>query len=388
MDATMPRDYYEILGVPRSANKDDIKRAFRALARQYHPDVNKEPGAEDRFKEINEAYTILSDDQKRAAYDRFGHAGVNGGAGGGFSGVSGGGFPGFEEIFEEFFSGFSGAQSRRRRRGPVQGRDLRYDMTIDFLQAVFGAEVDIEVKRSETCPACQGSRAEPGTTAHRCPECNGEGQVRQVKQTFLMGNVVNIVDCPRCHGLGEIVDSPCKECHGQGQVVKTRTLNVKVFAGVDDGTQIRLSGEGEPGQRGGPPGDLYVVLHVTPHDYFKRRDSDIILEVSVNVAQAALGDVIKIPTVDGDEEVTVPAGTQSGKIVRMRGKGVPKLRRVGSSSGRGDQLLVITVETPTKLSKEQRRLFEELSRTMGRDVTPQKAGRGFLDRVADFFGGE
>lgn len=380
----MPRDYYDILGVPRNASKEDIKRSFRQLARQYHPDVSDSPDAEARFKEINEAYRVLSDDERRAAYDRFGHAAVNGAfQNGGFSG----GFPGFDEIFEEIFGGFGGfTGSRRRRRGPAPGRDLRYDLRIDFEQAVFGAEVDIDVSRRETCPVCHGSGAEPGTSPRRCPECNGTGQVRRVQQAFGF-NMVNVTDCPRCRGRGEIIDTPCHECSGQGQVTRTRKLTVKIPPGVDDGMQIRLGGEGEPSPNGGPPGDLYVVLQVTPHEIFERRNDDIILAVSVNVAQAALGDVISVPTVDGEAELTIPPGTQSGRVIRLRGKGVPKLRRDGTTSGRGDQLVVLTVEIPAKLTKEQRELFEALGRTLGRDVVPQKAGRGFLDRVADFFGG-
>jgi molecular chaperone DnaJ len=378
----MPRDYYEILGVPRNASKDDIKRAFRQLARQYHPDVSNEADAEARFKEINEAYQVLSDDDKRAAYDRFGHAGV-GPMPGGFSG----GFPGIDEIFEEFFGGFGfgGMGGNRRRRGPVQGRDLRYDLRLDFEQAVFGAEVDIEVNRREKCDVCHGTGAKPGTSPRRCPDCNGTGQARRVQQTFF--NLVTVTDCPRCHGKGEIVDSPCPTCNGAGTVTRPRKLTVKVPPGVDDGMQIRLGGEGEPSPNGGPNGDLYVVLQVKPHEYFKRRDNDIILEMSINVAQAALGDVIKVPTVDGEAEVTVPAGTQSGKVVKLHNKGVPKLRRDGSTSGRGDQFVMLTVDIPTKLTKEQRELFEQLSHTLGHEVVPQKAGRGFLDRVADFFGG-
>ncbi len=382
----MPRDYYEVLGVPRNASKDDLKKAFRQLARQYHPDVSSEPNAEDRFKEINEAYTVLNDDQKRAAYDRFGHAGVNGGSGfpgGGFSG----GFPGFDEIFEELFGGLGGfGSSRRRQRGPVQGRDLRYDMTIDFEQAVFGAEVDVEVNRREKCPTCQGTRAEPGTSPHTCPECKGTGQVRRSQQAFGF-NMVNVADCPRCQGRGEIVDTPCHECHGQGIVTRTRTLTVKIPPGVDEGMQIRLSGEGEPSPTSGGPGDLFVVLHVKPHEYFKRRNNDIILEVGVNVAQAALGDAVTIPTVDGDHELNVPAGTQSGDVIRLRNKGVPKLRRDGTTSGRGDQLVVVTVNIPTKLTKEQRQMFEDLGRVLGKEVIAQKSGRSFLDRVAEFFSG-
>jgi molecular chaperone DnaJ len=379
MDRTMPRDYYEVLGVSRSASKDEIRGAFRKLARQYHPDVNKAPDAEDRFKEINEAYTVLMDDDKRAAYDRFGYSGVNG-MPGGFSGFGGSGFPGFEEIFEEFFGGFGGTGQRRRRRGgATQGRDLRYDLTIEFEQAIFGADLDIEVNRKEECLDCKGSGAAPGTSPRRCPDCNGTGQVRQMRQTFL-GSMVNITECSRCHGTGEIVETPCPTCHGQGSIERKRTLTVSVPAGVDDGTQIRLSGEGEPGQRNGPAGDLYVVLHVMPHEFFKRRNSDIILEVSINVAQAALGDMIHIPTVDGDEEVQVPAGTQSGDVFRLKGKGVPDLR----GYGHGDALVRVLLETPRKLTAKQRELLEEFARLSGEEVHP--ISKGFFDKVKEMFG--
>jgi len=383
MERTMPRDYYEILGVPRSASKDDIKRAFRQLARQYHPDVSNAPDAEERFKEINEAYQVLSDDQRRATYDRFGHAGLEG-MPSGFSG----GIPSMEEILEEFFGGLGGfgfGFGGRRRRGPVQGRDLRYDLRLDFEQAVFGTDQEISVTRRESCPVCHGNGAEPGTRPHTCPDCNGTGQVRRVQQAFGF-NMVNVTDCPRCKGRGEIVDTPCKECRGSGIVTRSRTLTVKIPPGVDDGMQIRLAGEGEPSPNGGPPGDLYVVLNVAGHKFFERRNNDIILEVSINVAQAALGDVIVIPTVDGESELTIPPGTQSGDVIRMRGMGIPKLRRDGSTSGRGDQIVVINVEVPTRLTKEQRRLFEELSHTLGGGVVHQKT-RGLRDRLADFFAG-
>ncbi len=386
MERTMPRDYYETLGVPRNASKDDLKRAFRQLARQYHPDVNSSPDAEERFKEINEAYQVLSDDQKRAAYDRFGHAGLNGMPGGGFSG----GIPSMEEILEEFFGGlggfgFGGFGGGRRRRGPVQGRDLRQELRLSFEQAVFGAEIDLDVTRRESCSVCGGSGAEPGTQPRTCPECNGAGQVRRVQQAFGF-NMVNVTDCPRCKGRGQVVETPCHECRGAGIVTRARTLTVKVPPGVDDGMQIRLAGEGEPSPNGGPPGDLFVVLDVARHEFFERRNNDIILEVSINVAQAALGDIIQVPTVEGESELTIPAGTQAGDVIRMRGLGIPKLRRDGTSSGRGDQLVVVNVEVPSRLSKEQRRLFEELGRTLGREVTPQKA-RGLRDRLADLLAG-
>ncbi len=385
MEHTMPRDYYDVLGVQRNASKDEIKQAFRRLARQYHPDVSDARDAEDRFKEINEAYQVLSDDRLRAAYDRYGHAGVGNAASGGF----GGGMSGVEDIFEEIFGsfgfgGFGGFGGRRRRA--TRGRDLRYDLTLDFEEAVFGTEIEIEVTRQESCETCHGSRAAPGSQTRTCPECNGRGQVRRIQQAFGF-SVVNVVTCPRCKGSGEIVETPCPTCHGTGVQRKTRTLEVKIPPGVDDGMQVRLGGEGEPSSNGGPTGDLYVVIHVRPHEFFKRRDNDIILELSINVAQAALGDVIEVPTVDGPVELTVPPGTQSGKVIRLRGHGVPKLRRDGSTSGRGDQLVVLNVEVPTKLTREQRELFEQLAQTLGHKVTPQKVGRGFVDRIADFFGG-
>ena len=380
----MSRDYYDVLGVQRDASKDEIKQAFRRLARQYHPDVSEATDAEDRFKEINEAYQVLSDDRLRAAYDRYGPAGVNN-ATGGFSG----GMPGFEDIFEEIFGnfgfgGFGGFGGRRRRA--TRGRDLRHDLTLDFEEAIFGTEVEIELTRQETCETCQGRRAAPGSKTSTCPECHGRGQVRRVQQAFGF-SVVNVVTCPRCNGTGEIIETPCPTCRGTGIQRKTRTLSVKIPPGVDDGMQVRLGGEGEPSANGGLHGDLYVVIHVRPHEFFKRRDHDIILELSINVAQAALGDVIEVPTVDGPVELTVPPGTQSGKVIRLRGHGVPKLRRDGSTGGRGDQLVVLNVEVPTKLTREQRDLFEQLAQTLGRKVTPQKVGRGFVDRISDFFGG-
>jgi molecular chaperone DnaJ len=361
-----------------------LKRAFRKLARQYHPDVNKSPDAHKHFQEINEAYQVLSNEQQRAAYDRFGHAGVNGAAAGagGF-----GGFTNMDDLFSDIFNVFTGGMRASRRSGPRQGMDLRYDLNLSFEQAVFGDDVEINISRRETCSVCNGSRAEPGSSPHTCPECNGSGQVRQARQTFL-GSIVNVMDCPRCHGLGEVVDDPCHHCRGTGYETVDVDLNVHVPPGVDDGLQIRLSGEGEPGERGGPRGNLYVVLHVEPHEFFQRRGNDILLDMPINVAQAVLGDRVTVPTVDGDEEIDIQPGTQSGAVVRLKNKGVPRLRRDGTTVGRGDQLVILNVEIPKKLNQRQRELFEELAETMGTDLKPNKSGKGFLERVANLFSSE
>ena len=369
------RDYYELLGLPRSASADDVKRAFRRLARQYHPDVNKDDGAEDRFKEINEAYEILSDAEKRARYDRFGHAGVQGtGAGG--AGFEGFGF-GFDDIFESFFGGARGGASAQR---PRAGQDLRYDLEISFEDAVFGCDKEIEASRHETCPTCNGSGAKPGTTPIRCSECGGTGQVRHVQRSIL-GSFVNVTTCPRCQGSGEEITTPCPECTGQKLVLNTRRLTVKIPPGVDDGIRIRLTGEGEPGLMGGPPGNLYVFISVKPHRYFKRQNNDILLELVINVAQAALGDLVEVPTLEGTQEVAIPAGAQTGEVLRLRGQGVPYLRR----SGRGDQLIILTVATPRKLTARQRDLLQELGETLGKEIVAQPE-KGFLDRFKDALG--
>jgi molecular chaperone DnaJ len=368
------RDYYEVLGVGRTTSADEIKKAYRRLARKYHPDVSQEPEAEARFKEINEAYEVLSDQQKRAAYDRFGHAGTQGFAG--FEGF--GGFRDPFEIFEEFFGASFGMGGRSRaRRGPRRGADLRYDLEIQFEEAVFGVEKEIEIPRQQTCPRCQGSGAEPGSSPIRCPDCNGTGEVRRQAGFF-----VNIITCPRCQGEGEVVTSQCTQCRGRKRVTESRHLSLKIPAGVDDGTQIRLASEGEDGVNGGPPGNLYVVLRVKPHRYFRRMDHNIHLELAINVAQAALGDEVEVPTVEGDlEKLTVPAGIQTGETIRMRGKGVPYLRR----DGRGDQVVTIQVLTPTNLNEDQRQLLTELGKTLDKEVVPQRE-RSFFDRVKDALG--
>ncbi len=382
----MARDYYEVLGVQRSATKDDIKRSFRKLARQYHPDVSEEPNAEDKFKEINEAYEVLSDDEKRARYDRFGHAGVSGQAG--YSGAGGAGFAGFEEIFEEFFNNFGGRTAGgTRRRGPRAGADRRVNVTVSFEEAVFGTEREVTFDRLETCDHCDGNGAEPGSSPTTCPMCSGTGEVRQVQQTFL-GSMVRVAPCPQCGGKGSIVENPCKKCDGSGRVRNRTTLNVKIPPGVHEGLQIQVRSEGDVGEQGAPQGNLYVVVNVKEHEFFVRRDNDILLEIPINVVQATLGDKIIVPTVDGDVELTIPAGTQSGKIFRMRGRGFPRLRSDGSNSGRGDQLVHVRVDIPTKLTPEQRKAFESLADVMGSEVQPQPNGKGFMGRVMDFFAGE
>jgi len=382
----MARDYYEILGVPKNADKDQIKRSFRQLARKYHPDVSEEPDAEAKFKEINEAYEVLSDEQKRAQYDRFGHAGVSGA--GGFNGAGAAGFAGFEEIFEEFFNNVSGARGGGRRRGPKPGADRRVSVNISFEEAVFGTEREIEFDRLETCETCDGIGAEPGSEPTTCPMCGGTGEVRNVQQTFL-GSMVRVTPCPRCGGKGTIIENRCKTCDGTGRRRQRANLNVKIPAGVREGLQIQVRGEGDAGENGAPHGNLYVVVNVEDHEYFTRRENDILLDIPINVVQATLGDKIIIPTVDGDVELTIPSGTQSGKIFRLRGRGFPRLRSDGTNSGRGDQLVHITVEIPKKINEEQRLLFEQLGESLGNEIQPQpNNGKGFMGRVMDFFAGE
>lgn len=370
------RDYYEILGLSQTASKDEIKKAYRRLARRYHPDVSQEQDADEKFKEISEAYEVLSDDQKRAAYDRFGHAGVRGTGAGGFQDF---GFGGVADIFEEFFGAGFGT-SRRRRRGPRRGADLRYDLRISFEEAVFGAEKEIEIRRPEICPTCNGSGAEPGTHPERCTNCNGTGEVRRVQQSIL-GQFVNVATCPNCRGEGEVITTPCSNCGGRKQVQQQRTLKVRIPAGIRSEQQIRLTGEGAPGSDGGPPGNLYVIVDVDRHPIFQRRADDILINLEINVAQAALGDEVTVPTVDGDASLKIPAGTQSGTVFRLRDKGVPHL----NGNGRGDELVMTQVIVPTNLSDRQRELFEEMADSLGKAVVPQRE-KGFLNDLKDALG--
>ncbi len=374
------RDYYEVLGVSRDASENDLKSAFRNLARKYHPDVNNSPDAEEKFKEINEAYSVLSDPDKRAAYDRFGHQGVKGFNGGaGFETVD---FSDFADIFGDMFGfgGFGGRSRSASRTAPRRGADLQHQIAISFKEAVFGAEKEIEVTKDETCSTCGGDGAKPGTSPKTCPECQGRGEVRQTRQT-LLGSMVQVTTCPVCGGRGKVVEAHCPTCGGRGKVRETRRKKVTIPAGVDDGTRIRLAGEGQPGDNNGPPGDLYLLIRVRPHKFFRRRDSDILLDLNVNIAQATLGAEVKVPTVDGDVMLKIPPGTQPGKIIRMRGKGVPHLR----SNSRGDQLVIVSVTIPTRLDDEERELFEKLAEKMDSEVLPQE--RGFLDRLKSVLGG-
>lgn len=371
------QDYYEVLGVPRDATKDQLKRAFRKLAQQYHPDVNKSDDAEMRFKEINEAYQVLSDDEKRAVYDRYGHAGLQGmGGGAGYGDM--GGFSDLGSIFEELFGGFGGrAGGASNRRQPRRGADLRADIRLSFEEAVFGAERDLDIPRMEACDRCHGTGAEPPTAPVVCASCNGTGEVKRRQQSPLFGTIVTATPCPTCNGAGEVIPSPCQKCRGRKYIRVTRKINVKIPAGVDEGTRIRLAGEGEAGQLGGPPGNLYVVVSVEPHRFFVRNGSDILLELPINVAQAALGASVKIPTLDGGEEsVEIPAGTQTGAQFRKRGLGVPHLQR----NGRGDMLITTRVDVPTKLTAEQKDLFRQLARTFG-DGAAREESKGFFDRL-------
>jgi len=355
------RDYYEVLGVSRDASESDLKSAFRTLARKYHPDVNDASDAEDKFKEINEAYGVLSDSDKRAAYDRFGHQGVRGPSGGpGFESVD---FTDFADIFGDMF-GFGGLGGRSRtasRTAPRRGADLQYQATISFKEAVFGAEKEIDIAKDETCETCNGDGAKPGTSPKTCPECQGRGEVRQTRQT-LLGAMVQVTTCPACSGRGKVIETHCPTCHGRGKVRNTRRKKISIPAGVDDGTRIRLSGEGQLGENHGPPGDLYLIVRVRPHKYFRRRNNDILLDL-------------------GDVKLKIPAGTQPGKIIRMRGKGVPYLR----SSSRGDQLVIINVTIPKRLDEEERDLFEKLAGKMDSEVLPQE--RGFFDKLRNVLGG-
>jgi molecular chaperone DnaJ len=352
--ATQKADYYEVLGVERNASADDLKRAFRRLAMQYHPDRNSEPGAEERFKEINEAYEILSDPERRSNYDRFGHAGLDGAFGSrGFEGF--GPFGGFGDIFDAFF----GAASQTRRHSPSRGADIQVQVELSFEDAAFGTTKSVVINRTELCSVCNGLRAEPSTEPQRCPTCEGAGEVRRVQRS-VFGQFINVSTCDRCRGEGWVIPSPCTHCRGTGRERVTRTLEVKIPAGIDNGAQIRLSNEGELGSYGGPRGNLYVVVKVAAHPIFDRQEDDLHVLLNISFAQAALGDEVEVPTLEGDHKLKINAGTESGEVLTLRHKGVAHLR----GGGRGDLHVHVQVKTPKHLSAEQKKLLKRLAETM------------------------
>ena len=377
------RDYYDVLGVGKSADASEIKKAYRKLAMKYHPDKN--PGdkeAEEKFKEINEAYEVLSDETKRRNYDQFGHEGVDGQGLGGAGGFGGQGFGGFDDIFGDIFGdmfggGFGGG-SRQRRRGPERGADIKQRINISFEEAAFGKKVQVKINRSEAWDQCHGSGAKPGTSKKTCPTCHGSGQVQSVQRTPF-GNIASTRTCSTCNGEGEVIDSPCTKCHGKGSTRKTKTIEVDVPAGIDAGQMIKLSGQGELGTRGGPRGDLYIEVDVKSHSIFTREGYDVYLEMPITFAQATLGDKIQVPTLDGKVEYEIPEGTQTGTVFRLKGKGITKLR----SNVRGDQYVKVTVEIPKNLNDKQKDLVRQFAKECGQEVHERQ--KSLSDKIDGFF---
>lgn len=353
--ARVKRDYYEVLGIDRNATDEDIKKAFRKLAFEYHPDRNKDDGATEKFKELNEAYEVLSSPEKRVKYDRYGHAGLEGSV---FSqDFSGAGFSGFGDIFDAFFGGMN--TTGERRQGQVQGADIQQNVTMTLEETATGTERQIKINRVESCSVCHGSGAKPGCKPARCPDCNGTGQVRRVQQSFF-GRFVNITTCPKCHGEGKVINDLCPQCRGTGREKFSRTLTITIPAGVSNGNQLTIRGEGDAGLRGGPPGDLYLSITVLPHTIFQRERDDILYNLPVNFAQAALGDEVEVPTLNGKTRIKIPAGAQYGTTLRLKDKGITHLR----GGGKGDEIITLQIVTPEKLTKEQKRIFEELAKSL------------------------
>jgi molecular chaperone DnaJ len=378
------RDYYEVLGLEKTADKKDIKKAYRKLAMKYHPDVSDDPESAERFKEVSEAYAVLSDEEKRNTYDQYGHAGMSGFSqedifnninfedifrGFGFGGSGGG----FETIFDLF--GFGGG----RRRGPQRGADVVYDLKISLEESANGIERDIEVPHKKTCPHCNGSKSEPGTGSSTCNTCGGSGQVRQVQNTPL-GQFATVRPCSTCHGEGKIIESPCRECHGKGIIRQKSTINVKIPPGVEDGSRLRVSGEGDVGKMGGPPGDLYVMIRVKPHKMFQREGANLYYDKPISFVQASLGDKVDIPTLDGEVNLKIPAGTQTGTSFRVKGEGMPHLRW----SGKGNLYVKVKIVTPKKLSPKQKELLQEFADVSGDEIYTED--KGFFDKVKDAIG--
>ena len=368
-------EYYDRLGVSKDASQDEIKRAYRKMSKKYHPDINKEPGAEEKYKEVQEAYETLSDDQKRAAYDQYGPDGANGfGGQGGFGGFDGGaGFGGFEDIFSSFFGG----GATRNPNAPRQGDDLQYRVNLSFEEAIFGAEKEVHYNREATCKTCSGSGAKPGTSPVTCGRCQGQGVINVDTQTPL-GMMRRQVTCDVCHGTGQEIKEPCQTCHGTGHEKQSHKVSVKIPAGVETGQQIRLAGQGEAGFNGGPYGDLFVIINVNPSDKFTRDGSTIYYTLNISFVQAALGDTVEVPTVHGNVEMTIPAGTQTGKTFRLKGKGAPRLR----GGSQGDQHVTVKIVTPTKLNDAQKEALLAFAKASGDEkIAPQK--KGFFNKVKD-----
>lgn len=376
---TEKRDYYDVLGVDRSATQDEIKKAYRRLAKKYHPDVSKSADAEEKFKELSEAYEVLADAEKRATYDQFGHAGLSGAfSGGGFSWGDFTHFSDIEDLFggdffgRDIFDVFFGGTRRTRQHSPARGSDLRYDLEISLEDAASGVETEISVPRTESCSVCGGSGAGPGSSPTTCPVCNGTGQERRERR-MPFGYFTNITVCSRCHGEGMVIENPCSRCNGTGVVEVTRTISVKIPAGVDSGSHLRLRGEGDYGLRGGGAGDLYVVIHVRPHEFFERHGDDLLCKITISFSQAALGCEIEVPTLKGKAKLKIPAGTQTHTVFRLRGKGIPHLEGVGV----GDQHVRVVVETPQRLSEEERELLEKLGKL------EDYKNKSIFDRIRD-----
>lgn len=373
-------DYYEILGVDKNAEKDEIKGAFRKKARQYHPDVNKAHDAEEKFKELGKAYETLMDDDKRSLYDRYGEDGL---ANAGFSsgGPFAGGFGDLNDIFNSFFGGFGFSQRQVDPNAPQRGDDLRVDIQIEFEEAVFGIEKEVKIDHLETCEACNGSGSEPGSKPTTCPTCGGSGKVQQTTQTIL-GHFTQVTTCPDCQGKGVKIQNPCKACKGYGRIEKERTISLKIPAGVDNGNKMGLSSEGDAGKNGGPSGDLYVVIHVKPSDYFKREGFNVFTKLEIYPAQATLGDEITIKTLDGEKQITVPAGVQSRESVKIKGAGIPHL---GKSTHRGDHIVIIEVKIPKNLTDEEKQLYIKLYELNTKKKHHER--ESLIDKVKGAFGG-
>ena len=365
-----------MLGVPRNAQEDEIRRAYRRKAMEYHPDRNKRPDAGDKFKEVNEAYHVLADSEKRSQYDRFGHAGVNGQAGGarGFDGFDV--FGGFGDIFDSFFGDVSG----RRRRGPQRGRDIEARVVLPFEQAAFGTEREVEVNRIERCSECSGSGSAPGSTPATCNTCRGVGQVRQSQHT-VFGNFSQVAECPGCKGRGTTITNPCSNCRGHGTERRKRRIAVKIPAGVESGMQVRLSHEGDSSPNGGQAGNLYLTINVNPHEFFRREGDDLLYDLPVSFPQAALGAELEVPSLEGTETLKIPAGTQPTAQFRIRGKGVAHV----NSGRRGDLLVSVKLEVPTSVDSEQRRLLEELARSYAPEDDGGGKQKGLFDKIKDVF---